>query len=142
MKSWIAVASAEHVRNGRAQGFMQVCHGKGAPLRRLKPNDWVVYYSPTVTFGGKDKLQSFTAIGQIKENEPYQVDMGNGFCPFRRDVRWFESEEAAIIPLLNQLDFTKNKKNWGYQFRFGLLEISDLDMQQISVAMRINNIKE
>ena len=44
MKSWMAVASAEHVRNGRAQGFMQVCHGKAAPLRRLKPNDWVVYY--------------------------------------------------------------------------------------------------
>jgi len=142
MKNWIAVASAEHVRNGRAQGFMQVCHGKAAPLRRLKINDKVVYYSPTLTFGSKDKLQSFTAIGQIKEREPYQVDMGNGFCPFRRDVRWFESQEAAIFPLINQLEFTKNKKNWGYQFRFGLLEISDHDMQQISVAMRINNIKE
>jgi hypothetical protein len=140
VKNWIAVASAEHVRKGHAQGFMQVCHGKAAPLRRLKPNDWVVYYSPTVTFGGKDKLQSFTAIGQIKENEPYQVDMGNGFCPFRRDVHWFESQEAAIMPLLNQLDFTKNKKNWGYQFRFGLLEISEHDMQQISIAMRINTI--
>ncbi len=142
MKSWIAVASAEHVRSGRAQGFMQVCHGKGAPLRRLKPNDWVVYYSPTVTFRGQDKLQLFTAIGQVTEREPYQVDMGHGFCPFRQDVRWFESEDAAIIPLLNQLDFTKNKKNWGYQFRFGLLEISEHDMQQISMAMRINNIKE
>jgi hypothetical protein len=68
--------------------------------------------------------------------------MGNGFCPFRRDVCWFKSEEATIIPLLNQLDFTKNKKNWGYQFRFGLLEISEHDMQKISMAMRINNIKE
>lgn len=142
MKNWSAVASAEHVRNGNAQGFMQVCHGKGAPLGRLKPNDWVVYYSPTVTFGGKDKLQSFTAIGQVKEREPYQVDMGNGFCLFRRDVRWFESREAAITPLLNQLDFTKNKKNWGYQLRFGLMEISEHDMQQISIAMRINNTKE
>jgi hypothetical protein len=142
VKNWIAVASAEHVRNGRAQGFMQVCHGKAAPLGRLKPNDWFVYYSPTVTFGGKDKLQSFTAIGQIREGEPYQVDMGGGFCPFRRDVRWFESQEAAIILLLDHLDFTKNKKNWGYQFRFGLLEISEYDMQQIFTAMRANNIKE
>lgn len=61
MSNWIAVASAEHVQKGRLSGFMQVCHGKGAPLRRMKPNDWVVYYSPTVTFGGRDKLQSFTA---------------------------------------------------------------------------------
>ena len=30
--NWVAVASAEHVAIGRAQGFMQVGHGKGAPL--------------------------------------------------------------------------------------------------------------
>lgn len=137
MSNWIAVASAEHVQKGRLSGFMQVCHGKGAPLRRMKPNDWVVYYSPTITFGGKDKLQSFTALGQIKEKEPYQVDMGNGFCPFRRDVVWFDAQEALITLLLDQLDFTKNKKNWGYQFRFGLLAISDHDMELIIKAMQM-----
>ena len=136
MPNWIAVASAEHVQKGRLSGFMQVCHGKGAPLRRMKPNDWVVYYSPTVTFGGKDKLQSFTAIGQIKEGDSYQADMGNGFCPFRRDVLWFEAHEALITPLLNQLDFTKNKKNWGYQFRFGLIAINEHDMQLIAKVMQ------
>lgn len=137
MSNWIAVASAEHVQKGRLSGFMQVCHGKGAPLRRMKPNDWVVYYSPTVTFRGKDKLQSFTAIGQIKDREPYQVDMGNSFCPFRRDVLWLDAQEALITPLLDQLDLTKNKKNWGYQFRFGLLAITDQDMQLIMKAMKI-----
>ena len=35
-RHWIAVASAEHVRLGRTQGFMQVCHGKAAPLRRMR----------------------------------------------------------------------------------------------------------
>lgn len=143
MKSWVAVASAEHVQKGREQGFMQVCHGKGAPLRHLKPHDYVVYYSPTITFGGKDKLQSFTAIGRVTGNEPYQVNMGNGFCPFRLDVSWFESQEAPISSLLNQLELTKNKKNWGYQFRFGLIAISEHDMQLISIAMQaINNIQE
>lgn len=143
MKSWVAVASAEHVQKGREQGFMQVCHGKGAPLRRLKPHDGVVYYSPTITFGGKDKLQSFTAIGRVTGNEPYQVDMGNGFCPFRLDVCWFESQEAPISSLLNQLELTRNRNNWGYQFRFGLITISEHDMQLISIAMQaINNIQE
>jgi hypothetical protein len=141
MKNWIAVASAEHVRKGQSSGFMQVCHGKEAPLRRLKPHDWVVYYSPTITYGGKDKLQSFTAIGKIAEREPYQVNMGNEFCPFRRDVLWFESQEASIMPLLNQLDFTKNKRNWGYAFRFGLIAINEHDMQQISIAMQVDNIR-
>ena len=35
-QNWIAVASAEHVRRGRADGFMQVCHGKGGPLARIR----------------------------------------------------------------------------------------------------------
>lgn len=137
MSNWVAVASAEHVQIGRSSGFMQVCHGKGAPLRRMKPNDWIVYYSPTEMFKGKDSLQSFTALGQIKDREPYQVDMGSSFYPFRRDVLWFESKEASITPLLTQLDFTKNKKSWGYQFRFGLIEINDHDMQLIVKAMQI-----
>lgn len=139
MQSWVAVASAEHVQKGRAQGCMQVCHGKGAPLRRLKPHDCVVYYSPTITFGEKDKLQSFTAIGRVTGSEPYQVDMGNGFFPFRLDVRWFESQEVPISSLLNQLEFTKNKKNWGYKFRFGLIAISEHDMRLISIAMKAIN---
>lgn len=66
--NWIAVASAEHVRIGRAGGFMQVCHGKATPLRRVKPGDYVVYYSPTVEFGSKKKLQAFTAIGGDASN--------------------------------------------------------------------------
>ncbi len=74
--NWIAVASAEHVSLGRAQGFMQVCHGKSAPLRRVAPDSRVVYYSPTGHFGGKDKLQSFTAIGVVTASEPYQFDIG------------------------------------------------------------------
>lgn len=63
--------------------------------------------------------------------------MGNGFCPFRRDVLWFDAQEVLITPLLDQLDLTKNKKNWGYQFLFGLLAITDQDMQLIMKAMNI-----
>jgi hypothetical protein len=36
LQNWIAVASADHVGRGRAPGFMQVCHGKAAPLRRIQ----------------------------------------------------------------------------------------------------------
>ena len=93
---WIAVASAEHVRRGRSEGFMQVSHGKAAPLKRIKPGDGVAYYSPSVALGGKDKLQSFTAIGTVKEGEPYVADMGKGFKPYRRDVNWAKAEEAPI----------------------------------------------
>ena len=95
-KNWVAVASAQHVRLGRGNGFMQVSHGKSAPLRRIEPGDRVVFYSPTDAFRGKDKLQSFTAIGVVKDGAPYQVDMGDGFSPFRRDVTWQTAAETPI----------------------------------------------
>ncbi|SCC95372.1 conserved hypothetical protein [Thiomonas sp. X19] len=134
-RNWIAVASADHVRRGRAEGFMQVCHGKAAPLRRIQPGDPVVYYSPTAQFQTKTKLQAFTAIGIVKPGAPYQADMGHGFCPFRRDVHWLQAREAPIQPLLDRLAWTSGQRNWGYTLRFGLFEVSEQDLQIIVQAM-------
>ena len=136
-KNWIAVASAEHARLGReaAKGFMQVGHGKEAPLKRIRPGDRVAYYSPAETFGGKDKLQSFVSIGIVQEGEPYMFDMGGGFVPCRRDVSYVPAREAPILPLLEGLEFIEDRQRWGYKFRFGLFSISDHDMQLIAKAM-------
>ena len=135
--NWVAVASAEHGGLGRAQGFMQVCHGKAAPLRRLHGGDRIAYYSPTNEFRGPGKLQAFTAIGAVRDAAPYQADMGGGFCPYRRDVHWWRFAQAAPIqPLLDRLEFAgAGGRNWGYQLRFGLFAISVHDMDLIVAAM-------
>ncbi len=135
-KSWLAVASAEHVRIGRSAGFMQVCHGKAGPLRRMTPGDRVVYYSPTSAFGGGARLQAFTAIGRVRQGDPYPFDMGGGFRPWRRDVDWELAAETPIQPLLQALDFTSSDRNWGYKLRFGLIEIGADDMDRIAIAMQ------
>jgi hypothetical protein len=132
---WLAVASAEHVRRGRKEGFMQVCHGKAGPLDQIRPGDGIVYYSPTETFSARDGLRTFTAIGFVQPGEVYQLDMGNGFHPFRRDVSWQQGVETPIAPLLDRLDLTAGKQNWGYQLRFGLLKISAGDFRLIGKAM-------
>ena len=136
-KGWIAVASAEHVRLGRMQGFMQVCHGKAAPLRRISAGDGIAYYSPTNSFGGTDRLQAFTALGTVEPGQPYQVDMGDGFRPFRKDVSWREATEAPIHPLLGRISFSRGNANWGYQLRFGLFEIPQEDLLLIADAMGV-----
>jgi hypothetical protein len=133
--NWIAVASGEHVARGRAAGFVQVCHGKGAPLRRMSPGDRVVYYSPSASFRGRDALKAFTAIGIVADREPYRVDMCEGFRPFRRDVAWLEAREASILPLREALDFTSCDANWGYRLRLGLVPVSEGDMSLIAAAM-------
>jgi hypothetical protein len=139
-KNWLAVASADHVAVGRTAGFMQVCHGKVSPLKRVQPGDRIVYYSPNQHYSashaqrGKDRLQTFTAIGTVKEGKPYQADMGGGFQPFRRDVTWHEAEPVSLALLLQKLALTQ-EKNWGYRLRQGLVEISDADMTTIAEAM-------
>ena len=131
---WVAVASAEHVAIGRAQGFMQVGHGKGVPLKRLHPGDRIAYYSPVRVFGAKDACQAFTAVGVVRDERVYQGTMGGDFKPFRKDVDWLAAQEAPIRPLLESLSFTQGKSNWGYAFRFGLLKVTDADMDLIARA--------
>ena len=139
-RNWLAVASAEHVEIGRNEGFMQVCHGKATPLRRVQPGDRIVYYSPHRTYTashaqrGRDRLQAFTAIGTVKPGKPYQADMGFGFHPFRREVAWHEAEATPIAALQDRLAFTQ-EKNWGYRLRGGLIEIGEADMVVIAEAM-------
>lgn len=135
MKYWIAVASANHVAIGRAAGFMQVNHGKSAPLRRIKPGDIVAYYSPVEVLGTRIPLQAFTALGRVREGEPYMGYMGEGFTPFRRDVDWFAATPAPIRPLLPHLAFTMDSPNWGAPFRYGLFAVSAGDMGLIASAM-------
>jgi len=134
-RNWIAVACAEHVARGRADGFMQVCHGKEAPLKRLRAGDRVVYYSPAQQMGSGPPLQAFTAIGRLRDRAPYRFDMGGGFVPWRRDVEWVEAGTASIRPLLALLDFTRGQASWGAKFRYGLFSVSEADMQCIAQAM-------
>jgi hypothetical protein len=132
---WLAVASAEHARRGRELGIMQVGHGKEAPVKRPRAGDGVVCYSPTVVLGSKERLQAFTSIGVVADERVYQADMGGGFRPFRRDVKFVTASEASILPLLDELELTRGKRNWGYPFRFGFLEITQHDFDTISAAM-------
>jgi hypothetical protein len=141
-RNWIAVASAEHARRGRDHvggGFMQVGHGKRAPLKRIAAGDRVAYYAPAVTQGGTDKLQSFVSIGVVHGDEPYEADMGNGFVPWRRDVRYALATETPILPLIDQFDFVEDPKRWGYKFRFGLFEVNEHDIRLIANAMRADS---
>lgn len=140
--NWIAVASAEHARRGCSvpeAGYMQVCHGKCAPLQRVAPGDRVAYYAPTVTMGGRDSCQHFISIGLVRAGEPYAFDMGGGFVPFRRDVSYIAAREAPIQPLLAQFEFVQDRRRWGYSFRLGLFKISDADMRLIAQAMQIDS---
>ena len=135
-KNWIGVACRAHVRNGQAGGFCQLGHGKQAPVKRLKPGDRIVYYSPRELLDGGEPLQAFTAIGVVADREPYLVQMSADFEAWRRDVAWRQSTDAPIKPLLPHLSFITDPARWGYPFRRGLFEVSADDFAVIAGAMR------
>lgn len=134
-KFWVIVASKDHVKSGMAEGIAQTCHGKSAPLKRMRKGDFVLYYSGKQRRDKADKCQEFTAIGQVKNEETYAFQQTADFCPSRRDIVFLEHRDVSILPLIHELDFIQNKQSWGYPFRFGFFEINRHDFDLISNQM-------
>ena len=132
---FVGVVSKDHVERGKELGIAQIGHGKKSGLARMHKGDWLIYYSPRQTLDSPTPLQAFTAIGQMVDDEIYQVEESETFKPFRRHVLYLKTHDAPIAPLIPELTFITNKKSWGYVFRFGLLEIPEVDFELIKAAM-------
>jgi predicted RNA-binding protein len=135
-KYFIEVVSREHVLRGVQMGIAQIGHGKRSGLAQMKKGDWFIYYSPKVAIESKEPLQAFTALGQIADDEIYQVEESKTFKPFRRKVKYEKVKEAPIQPLIDKLSFIKNKKLWGYVFRYGLVEIPKEDFGVVAKEIK------
>jgi EVE domain len=132
-QAWLGVVSRSHVERGIAGGFAQVCHGKEAPLKRMKAGDTFIYYSPTIEMNGAP-LQAFTAFGCVQDDEVFQFDMGGGFVPFRRRIAYVPAKEVALNTLRGQLELCASP-NWGMALRRGMLLLSASDADTIGGAM-------
>jgi predicted RNA-binding protein len=132
---WIGVVSRAHSEIGVKGGFIQLNHGKKAPLQKMKKGDWIVIYSPRTSYPEGEPLQSFTAIGEIVSDDVYQFEMSPDFVPYRMDVRYRRCRVAPIGPLIDKLSFIKNKSSWGAAFRFGQIKIARPDFDVIAQAM-------
>jgi hypothetical protein len=97
MKYWIIIASKDHLQRGLAGGFIQANHGKAAPLKRMHAGDWVIFYSPKLEYDKPEKLQCFTAIGKVADENIYQSDMGGGLVPFRFGTLQIPEEDFRLI---------------------------------------------
>ncbi|MSQ73281.1 MAG: EVE domain-containing protein [Betaproteobacteria bacterium] len=131
----LGVVSRAHVMLGVKGGFIQLGHGKKAPLQKLRAGDCLVMYSPRLSYPDGKPCQAFTAIGHVKTGEIYQVEMSADFHPFRMDIQFRKCRDAPIKPLIGDLSFIQNKTHWGGAFRFGQLKIPAADFRLIAHAM-------
>ena len=119
-----------------AGGFTQAGHGKVTGLKRLSAGDWLVFYSSKTSLRNGEPLKAFTAVGRVADDRLYQVEVAAGFVPWCRNIEFASCVEAPIGPLIDDLSFIKDKRRWGYVFRFGLFEIPCRDFDVIRAAMR------
>ena len=134
-KFWVGVVSRAHIEQGVKDGFLQLNHGKKAPVQRMNKGDGVVIYSPRAEYPDGEALQKFTAIGTVATGEVYQVEISPDFKPYRLNVNYSQCQQAAIKPLIETLSFIKNKERWGATFRFGLIQIEEPDFLILAEAM-------
>ena len=137
-RTWIGVAAKAHVERGVSGGFCMFSHGRHEAVKRVRPGDWLAYYSPRTELEGGREVRAFTAIGRVVEREPYQAEMSAGRLGWRRDVAYAEAREADIYPLLPKLSFIKDPAHWGVAFRRGLFAIPRDDFALIAAAMGLD----
>ena len=136
---WIGVVSRDHVEIAVADGFVQLNHGKAAPLERMQAGDGFAFYSPRESYPDGAPLQAFTAIGSIARRPDLPGDDRRELGKiFRRDVAFLDATPAPIRPLVPQLTFIRSKTHWGVAFRFGLVRVPREDFATIATAMGRN----
>lgn len=138
-RAWVGVVSRSHVMRGVEGNFAQMCHGKRLPLERMGVGDWFVYYSPKTDMHEGEPLRAFTALGRVHGERTVLFDMGGGFVPHRREVRFERAaREVSLASLGERLDFIRNNPHWGMLARRGHFEISLEDLRTIATAMGVS----
>jgi hypothetical protein len=138
MRHWINVVSLNHVRTGMEGGFTQADHGARSRLERLSKGDTIVFYSPRTELRAGDPVQRFTAVAEVVDDAPFEAEpVDETPPPWRRLVRFIPCEEAPVRPLIEELEFIRDKKSWGVAFRRGFFEIGAADYERLAVAMRV-----
>ena len=122
MTDWIAVASADHCAAAVEGGFVQHGHGRAAPVERLAPGDRLALDATRQRMDGGAPVQAFVALGDVADRAPWREGEDG---PTRRVVEWrAELNHASVRPLLDDLDFVGDTRNWGLAFRRSLFRIA------------------
>ena len=137
MKYWINTISQDHVIFGKQEGFVQAGHKKEAALKKLQPDDRLIFYSPQTSLQNGKSVRAFTAVAKIKDKDVYRVIVNNDFQLYRRNAEYEDCPEVPIKVLIERLEFITNKQHWDLKFRSGLFEINQHDFELIYGLMRL-----
>ncbi|WP_305783986.1 EVE domain-containing protein [Symbioplanes lichenis] len=134
---WINTVTLDHVEAAVRGGFTQADHGAGTRLRRPRPGDGMVFYSPRTTLSGGRPVRQFTAWATVTGDHPYRVRVSDDFQPWRLAVDFHACARVEAKPLVEQLSFVTDPAHWGLPFRRGLFRIPERDFATITARMAV-----
>jgi len=141
MKHWIAVISLEHAQIAATSGFLQVCHGKAAPLKATCKGDEFFIYCPKTQMMGGTPLKKIMFRGYFKDDRVYQVEQFPGFHPWRKDVSFDAQFQAITLAFVDGMELTRNP-HWGMLARRGFFEISAHDAALLNKPIAKRDAKD
>ncbi|MFZ7086845.1 EVE domain-containing protein [Curtobacterium sp. RRHDQ10] len=127
--------SLDHVEAAAVGGFTQADHGAGTRLRRPRPGDEMLFYSPRTDLMGGRPVRQFTAWATITGEEPYQAHVSEDFHPWRLAASFHPWRPVDAKPLVDELSFIADPTHWGLPFRHGLFRIPERDFNTIVASM-------
>jgi hypothetical protein len=134
-KFWLGVVHRSHALRGVEKGIARTNHGARFGMARMTRGDGFVFYSPKTVYPDGPALRAFTAIGRVADDEEWQGEE-DGYLPWQRRIDYDASAlETPIAPLIDKLELTRGKANWGFQLLRGHLEISEHDFAVIAAEM-------
>src|SRR6266446_9906593 len=92
---------------------------------------------PHWNFAAATSARRLRRSASCATGNPIEAPRRGIFPPIAATSPWLETCDAAITPLLDALELSAGRRNWGYQFRFGLFRISEHDMRTIANAMGV-----
>lgn len=132
---YLGIAEKNYVEMCVERGVVVLGIDGPSGVRKLKPGDGVVYYSPKTAPDG-EVLRSFTAIGEVVGESEYEMSFDSGTQLWVRNVEWKDgARQISIYDHLDALSWIKKPKNWGFYMRGSHRAIPGEDFALISGAM-------
>lgn len=126
---FLFIASHDHLMHAIANGFIQQRYLNR--FRDVHKGDYVVLYATKLNYNGKTPYRKFVGIGKVISDEIFEIPHGTNMY-YRMMVKYKKYHEKDLSNIIDQLEFIKNKKNYGFYFIRGKRELSEADYNTIA----------
>ena len=134
---WVFCITEDNLETAFREKVIGFRKGKRIRLTSVSSGDLVTFYVSKKAFSSQTPVQKFIGKVVVRSRcyESSKQIWQNGLFPMRIDISLVSIRSCQIKPLINRLQFIKNKEHWGGALMAGTVRISEQDFNLIQEAM-------